>query len=47
MTLIGSKMNLQIIFCDNQSAMAFAKNLVFHDKSKHIKIKYQFVREAE
>ena len=35
------------IFCDNQSAVAMVKNPVFHGKTKHIKIKYHFVREAE
>ncbi|KAG8481885.1 hypothetical protein CXB51_026674 [Gossypium anomalum] len=32
---------------DNQLAVAIAKNLVFHGKTKHFKIKYHFVREAE
>ncbi|KAG8492723.1 hypothetical protein CXB51_010438 [Gossypium anomalum] len=32
---------------DNQSAVAIAKNPVFHGKTKHFKIKYHFVREAE
>ncbi|KAK5795584.1 hypothetical protein PVK06_036853 [Gossypium arboreum] len=32
---------------DNQSAIAIAKNPVFHGKTKHFKIKYHFVREAE
>ncbi|CAN6200243.1 unnamed protein product [Urochloa humidicola] len=31
---------------DNMSAMALIKNPVFHDKSKHIRIKYHYVREA-
>lgn len=35
------------IFCDNQSAIAMAKNPVFHGRTKHIKIKYHFLREAE
>ncbi|KAA3481548.1 pleiotropic drug resistance protein 3-like [Gossypium australe] len=32
---------------DNQSAVAIAKNHVFHGKTKHFKIKYHFVREAK
>ncbi|KAG8485451.1 hypothetical protein CXB51_021502 [Gossypium anomalum] len=32
---------------DNQSAVAIAKNPVFHGKTKHFKIKFHFVREAE
>ncbi|KAG8480457.1 hypothetical protein CXB51_024633 [Gossypium anomalum] len=31
----------------NQSVVAIAKNPVFHGKTKHFKIKYHFVREAE
>ncbi|KAA3488470.1 chitinase 1-like [Gossypium australe] len=32
---------------DNQSAVAIAKNLVFHIRTKYFKIKYHFVREVE
>ncbi|KAK8356910.1 hypothetical protein V6Z12_A05G385600 [Gossypium hirsutum] len=35
------------IMVDNQSAVAIAKNPVFHGKIKHFKIKFHFVREAE
>ena len=35
------------IFCDNHSAIAMAKILVFHERTKHIKIKYHFLREAK
>ena len=28
------------IYCDNQSCIKLSKNSVFHDKSKHIEIKY-------
>ena len=31
------------IFCDNHSFVKFSKNLVFHDKSKNIKVKYQYI----
>ena len=33
------------IFIDNQSAMRFAENPVFHGCSKHIDIRHHFVRE--
>lgn len=33
------------IFCDNSSAIALTKNPVFHSKSKHIRIKYHFIRD--
>ncbi|KAJ7958452.1 Retrovirus-related Pol polyprotein from transposon TNT 1-94 [Quillaja saponaria] len=35
------------IFFDNQSAVAMVKNPVFQGRTKHIKIKYHFIREAE
>ena len=34
-----------LIFEDNQSAIAMAKNPQFHKRSKHINIKYHYVRE--
>ncbi|KAJ3474091.1 hypothetical protein NLI96_g12656 [Meripilus lineatus] len=33
------------ILIDNQSAMALAKNPAFHDRSKHIAIRYHFICE--
>ena len=33
------------IFCDNQSCVKLSKNLVFHDKSKHIEIKFHYIRD--
>ncbi|CAL2258380.1 unnamed protein product [Prunus armeniaca] len=34
------------IMCDNTSAIAMAKNPVFHQKSRHINKKFHFIREA-
>ncbi|KAM2708646.1 hypothetical protein FF1_045238 [Malus domestica] len=31
---------------DNKSAIALAKNLVFHDRSKHIDARYHYIREC-
>ena len=33
------------LYCDNSSAIHMAKNLVFHHRTKHIKIDVHFVRE--
>jgi hypothetical protein len=33
------------IMCDNTSAISISKNPVMHSKTKHIPIKYQFLRE--
>ena len=34
------------LFNDNQSAEKLAKNAVFHSRSKHIDIRYHFIRQA-
>jgi hypothetical protein len=34
-----------VILCDNQSCINMTKNLVFHDKSKHIEIWYHYIRD--
>ena len=33
------------MFCDSQSAIHLAKNQVYHAQTKHIDVRYQFVRE--
>ena len=33
------------IYCDNISSIALSKNPVFHGRSKHIEIRYYFIRE--
>ncbi|GJU14350.1 hypothetical protein Tco_1142316 [Tanacetum coccineum] len=33
------------IFCDNTSAIAISNNLVLHSKTKHIDIRYHFIRD--
>ena len=34
-----------IIECDNQSYIKLSQNPVFHDRSKHIEIRYHFIRD--
>ena len=34
-----------VICCDNTNTINISKNLVMHSKTKHIAIKYHFVRE--
>lgn len=34
-----------VLYIDNKSAIDLAKNPVFHGRSKHIDIRYYFIRE--
>ena len=34
------------VFCDNQSAIFLAKNPTYHARTKHIDVKYHYVREV-
>jgi ATP sulfurylase len=43
--LFGLKLEATCIWCDNQSCMKLSDNSVFHDRSKHIKIKYHYIRD--
>jgi hypothetical protein len=36
-----------LIYSDNQSAIAVAKNNQYHARMKHIDIRYHFIREAK
>ena len=41
--LFDGKIDVTDIHCDNQSCIKMTKNPVFHDKSKHIKIRYHYI----
>jgi len=46
MTQIGFNLDVPIkIYVDNVSAINLAKNVVFHQKTKHIDIRYHFLRD--
>ena len=34
-----------VVLCDNQSGIWLSENPVFHDQSKHIDIRYHFIRD--
>ena len=34
------------LLIDNKSAISLSKNPVFHERSKHIEIRYHFIREC-
>jgi len=35
-----------ILYCDSQAAIAYTKDPKYHNKTKHIDIKYNFVRDV-
>jgi hypothetical protein len=43
--LFGVQLRLIVIYCDNQSCIKLSENPVFHDRSKHIEIRYHFIRD--
>jgi hypothetical protein len=43
--LFDLEMEATVILCDNQSCIKMTENPVFHDNSKHIKIRYHYIRD--
>jgi hypothetical protein len=43
--LFDLEMRETTILCDNQSCIKMTENHVFHDRSKHIEIRYHFIRD--
>ncbi|CAA7038049.1 unnamed protein product [Microthlaspi erraticum] len=42
---LGFKQEATDIWCDSQSAICLAKNNVFHERTKHVAVKYHFIRD--
>ena len=43
--LFEGKLDSTIIHCNNQSCIKLSENPVFHDRSKHIEMRYHFIRD--
>ena len=41
--LVDQRLRPTVIYCDNQSCIQLSENPVFHDRSKHIEIRYHFI----
>ena len=43
---LGISGEVPTLHCDSQSAIMLAKNPMFHVKTKHIAVKYHFIRDV-
>ena len=43
--LFDIQMDATCLHCNNQSCIKLSKNLVFHENSKHNKIKYHYIKD--
>jgi hypothetical protein len=41
--LFGDKLETTVVHCDNQSCIKLTENPVFHDRSKHIDMRYHYI----
>lgn len=44
-SLFGLEMGTTMIYSDNESYIKLSQNPIFHDRSKHIEIKYHFIKD--
>ena len=45
LTDYGISQDTMVVYCDNSSAIDISKNLIQHSKTKHIEIRYHFIRD--
>ncbi|GKD61054.1 retrovirus-related pol polyprotein from transposon TNT 1-94, partial [Tanacetum coccineum] len=43
---LGVELNTVSVNCDNQGAIHLSQNHVFHKRTKHINVRYHFIREV-
>ena len=43
--LFDLQLDATCIYCDNQSCVKLSEKSVFHEKSKHIEIKYHYIKD--
>jgi hypothetical protein len=43
--LFGDKIEMMVVHCDNQSCIKLTENLIFHDRSKNIDMRYHYIRD--
>ena len=42
---LGLQQEKYLLYCDSQSAIHFSKNPTFHSRSKHIDVRYHWIRD--
>jgi hypothetical protein len=43
---LGLQQDDTVVFCDSQSAIHLTKNQMYHERTKHIDVRYHFLREV-
>ena len=43
---LGFTQKRYVLYCDSQSAIHLGKNPTFHNKSKHIDVRYHWIRDV-
>ncbi|KAK3022350.1 hypothetical protein RJ639_047055 [Escallonia herrerae] len=43
---LGLKQESSTVYCDSQSAIYLTKNLMFHERTKHIDVRFPFIRDV-
>ena len=43
---LGLAHKILTVHCDNQSAICLTKNIIFHERTKHIDVKLHFLRDV-
>jgi hypothetical protein len=44
--LLGKENDIPLLFVNNKAAISLIKNPVLHDRSKHIEIRFYYIREC-
>ena len=43
---LGVRHDNYVVYCDNHSTIHLSKNLTFHSKSKHIDVRYHWIKQV-
>ena len=43
---LGLRQEMYLLYCDSQSAIYLSKNPTFHSRSKHIDVRYHWIRDV-